>query len=108
MTYGKIAFIGAVRPNIGAIPSLSEYASLLTARVFSGKVELPPWAKAVDNVKDQHILRNKTFPIDGKRMKTLVHPVQYCDRIMQYLGLNYIFSLLPPITLFSKYPWIVA
>jgi len=103
-TYGKIAYIGAARPNLGAIPSLAEYASLWMSRVFSGQSELPPFSSVPRLVAQQTLDRLRKFPRDGQKIPELVHSVDYTDSVLRCMGATFPVSLLPPIDIFWTYP----
>jgi hypothetical protein len=107
-TYGKIAYVGAARPNLGAIPSLAEYASFWVARVFSGNATLPPRQSVSQLVTKQNKVRLQKFPGDGTKIPTLVHSVEYTDAILRHLGMMFPVKLLPPINIFWTYPFLTA
>ena len=103
-TYGKIAYIGAARPNLGSIPSLAEYGSLWVSKVFSGQCSLPSFTSVPDLIEKQTLDRIERFPQDGKKIGVLVYSVEYTDSILRQMGMKFPIPLLPPINLFWTYP----
>ena len=93
--YGTVAYVGAVRPSLGSIPSMAEYSAALAARVFSGRARLPPVDTARAEVAEQTELRERCFPEDGLSYRTLVHTNAYADRVLRQLGVRVPFGTAP-------------
>lgn len=77
----SLAFIGYVRPIVGSIPLLSEVQSCLTARVFSGAVQLPENGDLVNETNKDAEFWSNYFKDSSKRLSTLVEAYTYFDDI---------------------------
>ena len=101
----SLAFVGLVRPIVGAIVTISELQSRWIAKVFSGKVPLKPLeARKQDVHTDAAYLRN-FFKNSSQRLEGLVEVYTYMDDIARHAQIypNY-------WSLFKKSPrkWYVA
>ena len=101
--YGRVAHVGAVRPNVGSIPSLAEVGAIFASRVFSGRCRLPSIAVAQSHIRYEEKLRMASFPEDGAQITTLVHSTIWLDKVLSYLGFWIPLLGLPPLNLLSMY-----
>ena len=99
---GSVAYIGAVRPNVGSIPALAEVNAMWIARVFGGeeRYENTFGEESSQSEKSLNCLRKaveedrqlcmRSFPEDGKKIPTLVHMVDYADKVLREMGVEYL------------------
>lgn len=95
--FGTVAYVGAVRPALGSIPSVAEFSAAFAASVFSGRSSLPSVERARAEVRAQTALRMRSFPEDGLRYRTLVHTNVYADRVLEHMGCWIPVRGLPPL-----------
>ena len=67
----RIAFIGFVRPNIGAIPPISEMQARFVALAFAGRIELPSVKEMKETIADERAYEEWLFPFDHERVPSL-------------------------------------
>ena len=81
-----LAFIGFVRPNIGATPPLSEMQGRWFSRLLSGGWQLPE-KEIMENAIAQNIQTyNYNYPLHAKRLTSLVNYHLYLYEIAGYIG----------------------
>ena len=82
-----LAFIGYARPNVSSIPLMTEIQCFLLARVFSGRVELPPPAQLRAVADADRRARDRFF--NGlRRPDGLVHCFDYGYDVAELAGVR--------------------
>ena len=67
----RITFIGFVRPNIGAIPPISEMQARFVTLAIAGKIELPSVKEMKETIADERAYEEWLFPFDHERVPSL-------------------------------------
>lgn len=84
----KAAWIGLVRPGVGAIPPCAEMQARYIARIFSGRQSLPD-TEAME--RDIHAWAQRDleqFPIDAARVGTLTDYFRFMHTMGEHIGCN--------------------
>jgi dimethylaniline monooxygenase (N-oxide forming) len=81
-----IAFVGFVRPAIGAIPPIAELQARWLARVFAGDAELPDPHEMQKRTHDEDAWTRETFPKDCEQLPYLVAHTRYLDALAVEIG----------------------
>jgi dimethylaniline monooxygenase (N-oxide forming) len=82
----RIAFVGFVRPAIGAIPPIAEMQARWVAEVFSGRIELPDPHEMQKRIEDEDAWTRETFPKDCGQLPYLVAHARYLDGLAVEIG----------------------
>ena len=85
----SIAFIGYVRPIVGAIPTVSEIQSRWAAKVFAKRVQLPPLTEREQAVEEDGQFWRRYLQLSSQRYQTLplVEGFVYTDDIAKLAGI---------------------
>jgi dimethylaniline monooxygenase (N-oxide forming) len=82
----RLAFIGFVRPSIGAIPPLAEMQARWFAQLCSGNVHLPPVAQMQDHIEGEVAARKRYHRLVFHRLPHLVDFSTYLDDVAEMIG----------------------
>lgn len=83
-----LAFIGYVRPVVGAIVGLAEIQSRFVGKVFSGKCLLPPKDRRCQVARQDKYFWDDYFKESSRRLGTLVEAYTYGDDIGSLCGIK--------------------
>ena len=83
-----LAFIGYVRPVVGAIVGLAEIQSRFVGKVFSGKCLLPPKDRRCQVARQDKDFWDDYFKESSRRLGTLVEAYTYGDDIGSLCGIK--------------------
>ena len=83
----SIAFIGYVRPVVGAIPSIAEVQSRWVAKVFARSISLKPLELRQADVKTDSVYWMDYFNNSSQRLEALVEGFMYIDDIARLAGI---------------------
>jgi dimethylaniline monooxygenase (N-oxide forming) len=86
MLGSRIAFIGFVRPAIGAIPPIAEMQTRWLARVFAGDIELPDPHEMRKQIEDDDAWTREMFPKDCGQLPYIVAQARYLDGLAMEIG----------------------
>ena len=86
MLGSRIAFVGFVRPAIGAIPPIAEMQARWVARVFAGDVELPDPHEMQKRIEDDDAWTREMFPKDCGQLPYIVAQTRYLDGLAVEIG----------------------
>ena len=67
----RIAFIGFVRPNIGANPPVSEMQARFVALAIAGRIDIPSAEEMKETIAAERVYEEWLFPFDHKRVSSL-------------------------------------
>ena len=67
----RIAFIGFVRPNIGANPPVSEMQARFVALAIAGRIDIPSAEEMKETIAAERAYEEWLFPFDHKRVSSL-------------------------------------
>lgn len=82
----RLAFIGFVRPPIGAIPPLAEMQARWFAQLCSGNVCLPPAAQMREWIERERADREQYYRLVFSRLPQLVDFSTYLDDVAEVIG----------------------
>jgi dimethylaniline monooxygenase (N-oxide forming) len=86
-SYGEtLAFIGFVRPPIGAIPPMSEMQARWFAQLISGRVHLPPSSEMESEIEEALRRRRGYHSAVFDRIPNLVDYSTYMDSLAEIVG----------------------
>jgi dimethylaniline monooxygenase (N-oxide forming) len=83
---GRIAFVGFVRPAIGAIPPIAEMQARWVARVFAGDIELPDPHEMEKRIEEEDAWTREMFPKDCGQLPYIVAHTRYLDELAVEIG----------------------
>ena len=83
----SLAFIGFARPVVGSIPGLAELQSIYAAKVFSGKVQLPPREQMMKTIESDMARQHRWFEHTSERITGLVNFFVYADELARLAGI---------------------
>jgi dimethylaniline monooxygenase (N-oxide forming) len=81
-----IAFVGFVRPAIGAIPPIAEMQARWVAKAFAGDVELPDLHEMQKRIDDDDAWTREMFPKDCGQLPYIVAQTRYLDGLAVEIG----------------------
>jgi len=81
-----LAFIGQLRPAIGAIPPLAELQARWFAQLQSGHVELPSQEEMRESIRYWQQFRRDFFRANRERLPHLVEFTPFCDELASRIG----------------------
>lgn len=82
----RLAFIGFVRPPIGAIPPMTEMQARWFAQLCSGNVRLPPTAQMRERIEHERAAREQYHRLVFPRLPQLVDFSTYLDDVAEMIG----------------------
>lgn len=83
----SIAFVGYVRPVVGAIPSISEVQSRWVAKVFAQTISLKPLESRQSDVLTDTAYWQDYFKNSSQRLEALVEGFIYIDDVARLAGI---------------------
>ena len=100
----SVAFVGFVRPAIGAIPPIAEMQSRWVAQVLAGRIPVPDADQMRAEIADDDAWTREAFPKDHEQIPYIVAHVRYMDELAVDLGCMPILAdLRVPRSLLGKF-----
>lgn len=98
-----LAFVGLVRPNVGALPPVAEMQARWLAGVMSGKVQLPPKEQLMQELNAAAQRYTESRPHHHHRITSLVDYHLYMEELAGLIGARPRLSMLltEPTLLFT-------
>jgi len=81
-----LAFVGFLRPALGAIPPLAELQARWFARLLSGAAELPSPSEMQAEIEGAREFRRRHFRAHRERLEELVDFTSVCDALARQIG----------------------
>ncbi len=81
-----LAFIGFLRPAVGAIPPLAELQARWFAQIQSGRLKLPPLEDMHQSIQYWQQFRSHFFRAVQGRLGSLVEFAPFCDELASRVG----------------------
>ncbi len=101
----SICTCGFIRPYVGSIPMLLEFQAELIALYFANKIKLPSYNKMMEDIKKTKEKQKNEFKRDYLRIKNIVDPFDYCNKLskMSKTNCNSFYLLFSNPSLWLKY-----
>ena len=90
----NMAFIGFIRPGIGAIPPMSEIQARYLALLLDGSKKLPSQSKFKKTINTQLVKDMKQYPLDDHRVTGLTDYADFLDDMAREIGCHLRYSRL--------------
>jgi dimethylaniline monooxygenase (N-oxide forming) / hypotaurine monooxygenase len=100
----RVAFVGFVRPAIGAIPPIAEMQSRWVAQVLAGRIPIPDADQMRAQIAGDDAWTREAFPKDHEQLPYIVANARYMDELAVDLGcMPKIADLREPRDLLGKF-----
>lgn len=99
----NMAFIGFIRPGVGAIPPMSEMQARYLGLILDGSKKIPSYSKFRKSINTQLEKDMKQYPFDAHRVTGLTDYVSFLEDMAREIGchLRYSRLLLSPRLLYK-------